>query len=192
MLDPIQKFNLWWQQAQADSPLQQKSAVCVSTVDKDGMPDGRFVDLKAVESRGFIFCTHLDAPKSVAIQHNPNTAMTIWWDHLGYQVRVNGIAQLVEDELANTYWQSRSRDAQISTLALQQSAEMVDEQSMFDQVNHLTRELGNAIIPRPASWGGYCIHPAKIEFLTFKTSRLHLREIYVRQGEGWRYQLLQP
>lgn len=31
------------------------------------------------------------------ILRNPNVAMTVWWDHVGYQVRVVGVAEPIEE-----------------------------------------------------------------------------------------------
>ena len=95
MDNPIVKFESWWQEALADSPLNQKSAVCVSTVDANGFPAGRFVDLKSVSENGFVFCTYFDSAKGKHIARNPNISMAAWWDHVGYQVRVVGIAEVI-------------------------------------------------------------------------------------------------
>lgn len=54
MNNPTDKFKIWWQEALAESPLQQKSAVCVSTIDEQGFPTARFVDLKSVGENGWI------------------------------------------------------------------------------------------------------------------------------------------
>ncbi|WP_223229869.1 pyridoxine 5'-phosphate oxidase C-terminal domain-containing protein [Pseudoalteromonas piscicida] len=47
-------------------------------------------------------------------------------------------------------------------------------------------------MPRPKNWGGYCINPISIEFLTFAKTRLHLRESFERNGGQWKKQWLQP
>ncbi|GAA0342118.1 pyridoxamine 5'-phosphate oxidase [Bowmanella denitrificans] len=192
MIDPIIKFQRWWHAALHDSPLQQKSAVCVSTVDAQGIPDGRFVDLKAADYSGFVFCTNLDSPKGLAISDNPNVAMTIWWDHMGYQVRIVGQAQAIQDKMADQYWHSRHRDAKISTLALQQSQPVADEQLLWEQVTCFSEKFAEQEIARPVNWGGYTVVPQRIEFLTFRESRVHLRELYIKQQQSWHYQLLQP
>ena len=84
MDNPVSKFRNWWQKALYDSPLKQKSAVCVSTVNEDGFPVGRFVDLKSVGEDGFVFCTYLHSAKGKHIAHTPKVSMTVWWDHVGY------------------------------------------------------------------------------------------------------------
>jgi len=192
MDNPIPKFKNWWQEALVESPLQQQSAVCISTIDEHGFPAGRFVDLKSVSDDGFVFCSYLDSAKGRQIAHNPKTAMTIWWDHVGYQVRVIGSAQLITAAQADGFWQSRSRSAQLVTSTFAQSAPLAAERDLVTRLQQASTRLADQAITRPDNWGGYCIEPVAIEFLTFRDSRLHLRELFKYQGEGWTKQLLQP
>ncbi|RVU35436.1 pyridoxamine 5'-phosphate oxidase [Rheinheimera riviphila] len=192
MDNPISKFKHWWQEALVESPLQQHSAVCISTIDEHGFPAGRFVDLKSVSDDGFVFCSYLDSAKGQQIAHNPKIAMTIWWDHVGYQVRVIGTAQLITTAQADGFWQSRSRSAQLVTTAFAQSAPLAAERDLVTKLQQASTGLADQAIARPDNWGGYCIKPVAIEFLTFRDSRLHLRELFKDQGEGWTKQLLQP
>jgi len=192
MDSPISKFDGWWQKALADSPLQEKSAVCVSTINEHGFPTGRFVDLKSVSERGFVFCTNLDSAKSKHIVRNPKAAMTIWWDHVGYQVRVVGTAEAISTVEADGFWQARSRRAQLTTTAFDQSEPLDSEGGLAMRLEEVAAEFDGQSISRPDTWSGYCIDPFSIEFLTFRESRLHLRELYERSRNGWIKQLLQP
>ncbi|MBO1257079.1 pyridoxal 5'-phosphate synthase [Alteromonas sp. 5E99-2] len=192
MDNPIIKFESWWQEALVDCPLRQKSAVCVSTIDKDGFPSGRFVDLKSANEKGFVFCTYFDSVKGKHIAHNSKTAMTIWWDHVGYQIRVVGTAEVITDVEADVFWQTRSRSAQLTTTAFDQSEPLVAEDDLKTRLQDVSTSFAEQPIPRPNNWGGYCIKPVSIEFLTFKESRLHLRELFKCKDNGWFKQLLQP
>lgn len=192
MDNPISKFESWWQEALADSPLQQKSAVCVSTIDEHGFPTGRFVDLKSVSEDGFVFCTYLDSAKGKHIARNAKASMTIWWDHLGYQIRVVGTAQAITANEADSFWQTRSRSAQLTTTAFEQSEALDSEDELAKRLQETAVKLAGQAVPRPDNWGGYCIKPVSIEFLTFRESRLHLRELFKCGSNGWVKQLLQP
>jgi pyridoxamine 5'-phosphate oxidase len=192
MDNPISKFERWWQQALADSPLQQKSAVCVCTIDENGFPAGRFVDLKSVSDSGFVFCTYFDSAKGKHIAREPKTAMTIWWDHVGYQIRVVGSAQVITDAEADCCWQSRSRSAQVITTAFEQSEVLNSESDLITRLEAASTQLADRPVARPNNWGGYRIKPISIEFLTFQESRLHLRELFEYKNNGWFKQLLQP
>ena len=192
MQNPISKFERWWQEALADSPLQQKSAVCISTINENGFPTGRFVDLKSVSDAGFVFCSYFDSAKGKHIAREPKTAMTIWWDHVGYQIRVVGLAQEIADAEADCFWQNRSRSAQLTTTAFEQSEVLNSEGDLITLLEASATQFADRPVPRPNNWGGYCIKPVSIEFLTFQESRLHLRELFEFKNNCWVKQLLQP
>lgn len=192
MESPIIKFESWWKDALLNSPLQQKNAVCVSTIDERGFPAGRFVDLKSVSEEGFIFCTYFDSAKGNHIAHNSKVAITIWWDHVGYQIRIVGVAEVISDVEADDFWQTRSRSAQLTTTAFEQSKALESEDVLVARLQEASARLAGRPIPRPNNWGGYCIKPASIEFLAFRESRLHLRELFECNGNGWVKLLLQP
>jgi pyridoxamine 5'-phosphate oxidase len=190
--DPITKFKQWWHTAVDNSPLQQKNAVCVSTINQQGFPEGRFVDLKAVDKQGFVFCTYLDSNKGKHIENNPKIAITCWWDHVGLQVRVLGHAKSLCDSEASEYWQARNKEAQITTLCCEQSKTLNSESQLLEMYRAKYEQLHNIRIEKPHNWGGYLLEPVSIEFLTFRENRLHLREWYRLEGLQWYKSLLQP
>jgi pyridoxamine 5'-phosphate oxidase len=192
MEHPIKKFELWWEKAVSKSPLKQKSAVCVSTINPDGFPEGRFVDLKEVNEDGFVFCTYLDSNKGRDIKQNPKISLTIWWDHLGYQVRIVGTAKEIAKSMASKYWGSRTRDAQLTTSSFQQSQLLISETQLAKQFEAVSTAMQRKEIPKPDNWGGYMITPLSIEFLTFNENRLHLREFFKNVNGVWVKSLLQP
>ncbi|HVY22869.1 MAG TPA: pyridoxamine 5'-phosphate oxidase [Steroidobacteraceae bacterium] len=192
MEDPISKFNQWWSIAKNESPLKQKNAVCVSTVKEDGFPSGRFVDLKAVDENGFKFCTHFDSNKGLEIARNPRVAMTIWWDHVGFQVRIIGLAAKIPVEESTRYWMERSRSARIVALTSMQSRELRSDSNLDDRIDAMTKLHEGHDIPKPENWGGYVVSPVSIEFLTFKDTRLHVRELFSRVNDQWSTKRIQP
>ena len=189
---PITKFNVIWQKALENSPLIQKSAVCISTIDANGFPQSRFVDLKSADNNGFIFCTYLDSNKGKEIQDNPKVSLTIWWDHIGMQIRVVGEAENISEQLSTEFWHTRSRDAKLTTTSFNQSQELFCESELNTRFELIKQQMKNKEVQKPDNWGGYAIKPLSIEFLTFKESRLHLRELYQSQNAQWQKSLLQP
>ena len=188
----MEKFKDWWQTALADSPLQQKSPVCVSTIDEHGYPAGRFVDLKELNDEGFVFCTYLGSGKGKQISKNAKVALTFWWDHVGYQVRVTGLAEEIHQAKARGFWQSRSTSAQLTTIAFDQSAPLESERFLTTRYQAVSAEFDGQTIPMPKNWGGYLVKPNTLEFLTFRDNRLHLRELFESIDERWVKRLLQP
>lgn len=167
-------------------------AVCVSTVNQKGIPEARFVALKEVAKEGFVFCSAFNSPKGISISKNSNVALTFWWDHIERQVRVGGTAIPISDEDADRYFSERQRDAQLTTLVSEQSAFLENQEKLHEKLEEAKKRFEGKNIPRPSSWGGYCVKPSSIEFLEFKATRLHTRTLYTYSIESWSRQLLQP
>jgi pyridoxamine 5'-phosphate oxidase len=192
MNDPIRLFEEWWSMARANSPLRHPNAVCVSTVDATGAPDARFVDLKEVRSEGFVFCTQWTSRKGLALEVNAAIALTFWWDHIERQVRVSGRAERISTRDAERFFAARPRDAMLASWASNQSAPLDDWTCLEKRLSDVTRRFEGKPVPRPESWGGYLVVPARIEFLTFKTHRMHERLSFERDGAEWRRRWLEP
>ncbi|MBC3765562.1 pyridoxine/pyridoxamine 5'-phosphate oxidase [Neptunicella marina] len=190
--NPLEKFNHYWDKAKQHSPLSQKSAVNISTVDPQGFPQSRFVDLKEVHKQGLVFCTRFDSSKGKDIELNNKVALTAWWDHIGIQIRVSGVAHKTSVQASDQYWNSRSQSARVISILSKQSHVLDDPHALYEQVDNELASNPGRELARPDNWGGYLIEPVKVEFLTFKKSRLHVRELFTKTQQTWSYCLLHP
>src|SRR6266705_2135369 len=75
--DPIRLFSDLFEQAARSCA--EPNAMVLSTVDAGGRPSGRYVLLKAVDERGFVFYTNLGSRKARALKANPYAALTFYW-----------------------------------------------------------------------------------------------------------------
>jgi pyridoxamine 5'-phosphate oxidase len=192
MHNPIEAFNAHWTRAVANSPLRQKSAVCVSTIGENGFPNSRFVDLKVADDRGLVFCTYLDSAKGRDILCNPKVGLTVWWDHIGIQARFQGICDRIANDEADIHWHSRSRDAQLTTTTFRQSEPLSHPAALRASLDEARLQHHGHEINRPTNWGGFRLSPVFIELLEFSEDRLHIRTCYLRAGEIWNVSYLQP
>ena len=185
-------FREWRALAAGSGRLAHPDATCVSTVDSNGNPDARFVDLKAVQDDGFVFCTSFNSPKGEQLAANPHVALTFWWDSAGRQIRVLGVAHRLPDAEADRWFGERPRDAQLTTWAFEQSAPLAPHHSTAHMLDEVRQRFPDGPIPRPAYWGGYLIAPYRMEFLIFDVSRVHRRHLYELQHGEWVVSELQP
>ncbi|MBI3782598.1 MAG: pyridoxamine 5'-phosphate oxidase [Deltaproteobacteria bacterium] len=189
--DPIRRFKEWYAAAEA-SPMSQPEAMALATSDKRGRASVRYVLLKQVDERGFVFFTNMGSRKGREIKANPYVSFAIHWKPIDKQVRVEGRIERVSDEEADTYWDTRPRLSQLGALASHQSAVITHREILTQRWLRLEQKYRNRAVPRPREWTGVRIIPDRIEFWEEEEHRLHHRDLYVRSRSGWRRQLLQP
>ena len=113
-----------------DLEAEDPNAICISSVDDHGMPNGRFVLLKEVTEIGFLFYSNIDSKKGKELFSNNKGALTWWSRKQGKSVRVQGEVEQVSDIIADQYWKSRSVDAQVSASISKQSEPVASREQM--------------------------------------------------------------
>ena len=191
-LDPIELFQKWHTAATLSGIRSQPNAACLSTVDQAGNPRARIVEIKRVRDGGFVFSTSLRSPKSHEIRNNSSVSLTFWWDDVGRQVRVVGVATSISDNEADELFAQRSRSARVASWAFEQSAPIPADCTRDSLYSSAEREFEGVDVPRPAYWSGYHVSPTSMEFLEFDESRIHHRVLYRRREAGWEATELQP
>jgi pyridoxamine 5'-phosphate oxidase len=187
--DPIELFKELY--ARAAQSLSEPDAMVLSTADPDGQPSGRYVLLKAVDQRGFVFYTNLDSRKAHALVANPRASLCFYWAP-EHQVRVEGRAERVADVEADAYFETRPREFQIGAWASTQSAALDSRGRLDQRVVEIRSRFEGVNVPRPPFWSGFRVVPRSIEFWTRDPARLHVRERYDRDGDRWIGSLLYP
>jgi pyridoxamine 5'-phosphate oxidase len=166
----------------------EPDAMVLSTVDPDGRPSARYVLLKGVDDRGFVFYTNMESRKARALDAHPHAALTFYWPP-ATQVRIEGGVERVSDAEADAYFATRPRGSQIGAWASLPSAPLASR-AVLDE-----RTAGEAR-PRPACtrpfWSGYRVVATSIEFWTRDPVRLHERVMFQRGAGGWTRSLLFP
>lgn len=189
--EPFAQFQRWFDEARrvVDGEV---NAMTLATVSPDGAPAARVVLLKGVDARGFVFYTNRLSRKGMELSAEPRCALCFLWDAVARQVRVEGVAEPVDDAEADAYFASRPRGSQLGAWASPQS-EVVPSRAHLDAaLAAVTARFEGADVPRPPHWGGYRVVPRAVEFWQGRTSRLHDRLRYTREGLGWRVDRVAP
>jgi len=189
--DPIERFEKCFAAAEA-AQIALPEAVALATADKRGHASVRFVLLKQVDNRGFVFFTNLDSRKGRELKSNPHASFAVHWKAIGKQVRVEGHTVQVSDDEADAYWATRPRESQLGAVASRQSAPLASHEALTKRWMQLERRYRDRSVPRPAPWTGVRLIPSRIEFWEEEEHRLHRRDLFVRTKRGWRHSLLQP
>ena len=189
--DPIARFRRWYAAAwRARVPLAD--AMALATADRRGAPSVRFVLLKGVDERGFVFFTDGRSRKGRELAARRRASLAFYWDATGKQVRIEGRIVPVSLAESDAYWATRPRESRLAAASSTQSATMPSHAWLLARWRRLGRRIGSGPVPRPADWIGYRIVPDAIEFWQRGEHRLHKRERFERARRGWRVRWLQP
>lgn len=182
-----------WLAAAAAAGVAEPNGMALATCDRDGQPHCRIVLMKALDRRGVSFFTNLASDKGEQLAANPRAAATFWWPApRNRQVRITGRVEPLPGELADEYFASRPRRAQLCSAASPQSRAVQDRGELERLVDALTAQIGDGAVPRPRHWGGYLLVPAAIEFWQGRDGRLHDRVRCVDEDGQWRRERLAP
>ena len=192
-MDPLQRFNELFAQARLN-PCHDPTAMTLASVGADGRPSARVVLLKGVDGGGFVFYTNTRSRKGRELDADGRAALTIWWPHIGWQVRVEGTAARVSDAEADAYFATRARGSQLGAWASEQSDALASREELEARLAALTAKYANGPVPRPPHWTGYRVTPTTIELWKNREDRLHEREEYTRATPDapWTMRLLNP
>ena len=190
--DPLALFTIWLAEAEKKE-INDPNALSLATTNSKNEPSVRMVLLKGLSSKGFVFYTNLNSPKSKDLENNPKASMCFHWKSLQRQIRISGSVTQVDNEQADNYFNSRAYESRIGAWASDQSRTLNNRKELEEKIEFYKEKYPNEKnVPRPPYWGGLLIRHRKIEFWQDMPHRIHKREVYEFQGRVWNRFTLNP
>jgi len=190
--NPLELFKIWMSEAEKNE-LNDPNALSLATTSDKNEPSVRMILLKGLSSKGFVFYTNLNSPKSLDLKKNPKAAMCFHWKSLQRQVRILGNVVQVSDKEADIYFRSRPYESRIGAWASEQSEVMKDRNELLKKIDNFKKKYNEEKnLPRPKHWSGWCLNPSSIEFWLGDEYRIHERLRYKKVSNYWKKQILYP
>ena len=131
--DPMELFKKWMSEAEKKE-INDPNALSLATTNQKNEPTVRMILLKQVNSKGFIFYTNLNSPKSIDIKNNPKASMCFYWKSIKRQIRIFGSINEVSEKEADDYFRIRPYNSKIGAWASDQSKVMKDKKDLLKKI----------------------------------------------------------
>ena len=181
---PVEIVAKWLKEAK-DLELEKPEAMNLATVGIDGKPRNRMVLMRYITETQIGFFTNLSSSKAKEITNNPNVSATLWWSEMERQVRIEGPAQPMCQDVVEAYFNSRPRKSRIAAWASKQSQPLSSMDALNKRFQEAEMMFTEGDVTLPKFWGGYTISVERIEFWLGKPHRLHERIVLTKEKDGW-------
>ncbi len=188
---PFEQFNGWFEQAQ-NAQINEPNAMSIATVNDKGEPSIRTVLLKIFDDKGFVFFTNYNSAKAQDIEQNNSVALLFAWLGLERQIRISGTVEKITQAESFAYFTSRPKGSQLGAWISPQSKIIESRDFLKQKLAEMKSKFSSGKIPLPSAWGGYRVIPEKFEFWQGRSSRLHDRFVYQKEGRNWMIHRLAP
>ena len=188
--DPFVLFKKWYDLA-CKTEINDPNAMTLSTI-SNNQPSSRVVLLKSYDEIGLVFYTNSNSKKGKSIKENNNVALNFHWKTQNRQIRIEGIANIVSKEVADSYFKTRPRNSQIGAWSSNQSDDLSSRDELVKNIKDFEMKYKDKDIPRPSHWNGYLVMPNLIEFWQEMPFRFHDRVLYLKSDNSWKIKKLYP
>ncbi len=152
--------------------------------------NARFVNLKFVNNKEFIFFSNYNSPKSKEFKSHAQITALIFWNSINVQIRMKALVVKTSKAFNQEYFKGRDKTKNALAISSNQSVQI---ESYEDVIKNYNDSLKSANLENcPDYWGGYSFTPFYFEFWEGHKSRLNKRDVYQFENKVWKHYFLQP
>ena len=194
--DPMHWADAWIKEAISAGLRRNPNSVTLATVAASGQPSSRVLLCKQfVPDPGyFVIYTNYESRKTRELTENPHVAAVFYWDSIGRQIRIEGLAVRSPEEESDAYFASRDWGSKLGAWGSDQSLPVESRSALLAQIRERAADLGLELgddthtlvgdappdIARPRHWGGIRIWATAIELWINGVDRIHDRALWKR------------
>ena len=116
-------------------------AITISSYSKlDNLVDSRYVNLKIVDNKEFIFFSNYNSPKSTQFESHDQISALIFWNTTNVQIRMKANIKKTPVDFNNKYFATRSKDKNALAISSKQS-QKIDSYDSVMQIYNDTKKM---------------------------------------------------
>ena len=166
-------------------------AICISSYSsKNNEVNARYVNLKFVSGRKFIFFSNYESPKSQDFKMHNQISACLYWSSTDTQIRMKAYIEQTSKEYNQAYFVNRDKKKNALAIMSKQSNSIHSYESLKNNYEMILEN--NDLTKCPDYWGGFSFIPFYFEFWEGHESRLNKRESYEYKNNEWAHGFLQP
>jgi pyridoxamine 5'-phosphate oxidase len=170
---------------------QNIEAICISSYSlKNKDVNARFVNLKFVNEKEFIFFSNYNSPKSKDFEFHDQITGLLYWNSTNTQIRMKARIKKTSLDFNQEYFAKRSKKK--NALAISSSQSNIVSSYNVVKENYEKSIEEDDLMKCPDYWGGFSFTPYYFEFWKGHETRLNRREVYSLNNSEWIKSYLQP
>ena len=152
--------------------------------------DSRFVNLKYVDDKRFIFFSNYESPKAAAFNSHSQIVALIYWSSINAQIKMKAQIKKTSKEFNQKYFYNRSEKKNALAISSYQSKQIDSYKEVKARYNKVLKS--DDLKKCPDYWGGFSFIPYYFEFWEGNESRINKREVFNKIDHIWQHSFLQP
>lgn len=177
--------------AAIDAGQKNIEAMAISTFNKaSNLVDSRFVNIKIVNNKKFIFFSNYNSPKAKAFESFDQISVVTFWSATNTQIRMLANIKKTSQNFNNEYFKNRSVDKNILAVSSNQSEKTSSYKMILQKYNQVKEK--NELLKCPDYWGGFYFVPFYFEFWEGHKSRINKRHVYEKTEGNWNEFIVEP
>ena len=152
--------------------------------------DSRFVNLKYVDDKRFIFFSNYETPKAAAFNSHSQIVALIYWSSINVQIKMKAQIKKTSKEFNQKYFYDRSEKKNALAISSYQSKQIDSYKEVKARYNKVLKS--DDLKKCPDYWGGFSFIPYYFEFWEGNESRINKREVFNKIDNIWQHSILQP
>lgn len=156
-----------------------------------GEVESRFVNIKYLIEKKFIFFSNYNSLKANNFDNHNQISLLFYWNQIDVQIRIKAKICRSDEDFSDKHYYERSTKKNALAHSSKQSSTVNSYESVIKDYEEILKSK-SLISSRPKYWGGFDIFPYYFEFWEGNRHRVNKRTVFKFSNKCWKKYFLSP